>query len=67
MRDLKNTLIQGDPLKPDDLDLIAQTATIRVEEPVPDGWQVLTGNIFNSRIARVAFRYEIKNKKKKGK
>lgn len=56
---MANHLIQGDPLNPDGGDLIAQTTTIKVGEPVPEGWQVLTGNNEFSQIGRFAFRFEI--------
>jgi len=52
-------LIHGDPLHPQDGDVIVQIDTIRVGEPVPDGWRVLTGGMHFSQIARVALRYEI--------
>lgn len=56
---MENTLISGDPMDPNGLDLIAQQDRLAVGKPVPDGWRVLTGNSETSLIARVAFRFEI--------
>jgi hypothetical protein len=58
-----NTLISGDPLNPSSTDLIAQTNYLRVDQPLPSGWRVLTGNIHTSLIARVCYRYEIEEDK----
>jgi len=55
----ENTLIKGDPMKPDDLDLIAQQKWLPTEDAVPDGWRILTGNNHRSLIARLAYRFEI--------
>jgi hypothetical protein len=52
-------LISGDPLEPTSGDMIAETASLAVGLPVPDGWRVLTGNERESVIARVALRYEL--------
>jgi hypothetical protein len=54
-----NHLISGDPLSPVSTDLIAQTANLPVDDPVPEGWRVLTGNERTSLIGRLACRYEI--------
>lgn len=56
---MANVLIEGDPMEPCSTDLIAQTKNLNVGQPVPKGWRVLTGNTFQSLIARVAYRYEI--------
>jgi hypothetical protein len=56
---MQNILIQGDPMKPFSGDIIAQIDTLPVGQPVPEGWRVLSGNIHDSSIARVAYRYEI--------
>lgn len=55
----KNILTDGDPLNPCSTDIITQFDDLKVGEPVPDGWRVLTGNPHTSLIARVAYRYEI--------
>ena len=56
---MANHLIEGDALDPSSSDLIAQTDTLRVGLPVPDGWRVLSGNNSFSQIARVVMRFEI--------
>jgi len=56
---MKDPLLQGDPMDPAAGDLIAQTDIIRVGEPVPCGWRVLSGNHHVSEIGRIAMRYEI--------
>lgn len=56
---MANHLIEGDPLDPSSGDLIAQTQSLAVGEPVPEGWRVLSGGHAYSQIARVALRYEI--------
>ena len=58
---MQNYLLGGDPLESSHSDLIAQTKTIPVGTPIPDGWRVLTGNNLHSLIARVAYRYEIED------
>ncbi len=55
---MANVLISGDALEPCSTDLIAQTKSLPVGQPVPEGWRVLSGNLSDSIIARVAFRYE---------
>jgi len=55
----KNILIEGDPLAPNDSDIIVQEAHLNVDEPVPEGWRVMTGNNRSSLIMRVVYRYEI--------
>lgn len=52
-------LIRGNPMEPSSTDLIAETASLPVGDPVPEGWRVLSGNMTESEIARVAYRYEI--------
>lgn len=52
-------LVEGDPMKPDDLDLIAQCAMLPIGNPVPEGWRVLSGGPRHSSIAWVGYRYEI--------
>ncbi len=56
---MANWLLDGDPLAPTGIDLIAQTARLEVGKPVPEGWRVITGNAQDSLIARVAMRCEI--------
>lgn len=63
MKNVTNTLISGDPMKPSQFDLIAQVASLPTTAAVPDGWRVMTGDVTSSRISRVAFRYEIKEGK----
>ncbi len=52
-------LMTGDPTKPESDDLIAETTSLKVGRPVPEGWRVLSGNERFSTIARVVLRYEI--------
>ena len=59
-------LIDGDPLEPTSMDLIAQTAHLPIGDCPADyrehsvsGWRVLTGNTHTNLWARVAYRYEI--------
>lgn len=56
---MTNTLVSGDPLKPSDYDMIAQTARVPVGHAIPVGWNVLSGNAMDSLIARVAYRGQI--------
>jgi hypothetical protein len=58
---ITNKLVEGDALEPNDLDLIVQQGRLNVGLPVPQGWRVLTGNQFESRVARVAYRFEIRS------
>lgn len=58
---MTNYLVSGDPLAPSSGDLIAQLATLKVGEPVPEGWRVLSGNAEYSSIARVVMRYEVES------
>lgn len=55
---MTNVLIRGDALDPQSTDLIAQTKSLKVGAPVPRGWRVLSGNLSESEIARVCYRYE---------
>lgn len=55
----ENKLLEGDPLTPDRFDLTVQIGSLPLKHPIPDGWRVLTGNNFYSKIARVAYRYQI--------
>jgi len=58
------TLLEGNPLKPGDHDLIVERAYLDVGEPVPDGgWNVLGGNSMSSSIARVCHRIDILEKR----
>lgn len=54
-------LIAGDPLEPSSGDMIAETASLDVGQPVPAGWRVLSGNERQSVIARVVLRYEVES------
>ncbi len=56
---INNVLLAGDPLFPEDTDLIVQRGYLKVGDPVPDGWRVLTGNPRESLVARVVHRYEV--------
>ncbi len=56
---MTNILISGDPMEPSSTDMIHQTASLKVGEPVPEGWRVMTGNNLYSEITRTAYRYEI--------
>ena len=55
---ISSKLIEGDPLAPNDHDLILQKGRLPVGEPVPEGWRVLKGNIENNLVARIAYRFE---------
>ncbi len=57
----QNILLSGDAMEPNSCDLIVQLDSLRVGLPVPDGWRVLSGNVEQSQIARVAYRYEIES------
>jgi hypothetical protein len=56
-----NHLINGDPMDPNDFDLIAQEGFLDVNLPIPgkDGWRVMTRSVHHNSVARVAYRYEI--------
>jgi len=56
---MRYQLIAGNPLEPSSTDLIAQFDSLAVGRPAPDGWRVLSGNVRQSEIARIAYRYEI--------
>lgn len=58
-------LIRGCPMEPSSTDVIAQFDSLPVGRPVPAGWRVLSGNIRESEIARVAYRYEIEEESSK--
>lgn len=49
-------LIRGNPLEPDQFDIIAQVGTLNVGEPLPEGWIVTTGNNRVSEVWRIAYR-----------
>ncbi len=55
----RSRLVEGDPLHPDDTDVIVQFASLKVGKPVPSGWRVMTGNINFSLVSRVVYRYEV--------
>lgn len=59
VKSIKNTIIEGDTMKPSDFDMIAQVGYLDVGLPVPEGWNVLTGNQRESKVARVVLRHEI--------
>lgn len=54
-----NYLLEGDPMEPSSMDLIAQLGRLPVGKPVPEGWRIMTGNAFDSLVTRVAYRFEI--------
>lgn len=56
---MTNYLVSGDPLEPCACDLIAQTQSLPVGDPVPDGWRVLSGNERQSTIGRLVYRIEL--------
>lgn len=56
---ITSVMIQGDAIKTNSTDLIAQLATINVGEPIPEGWSVTTGNMHYSEIVRIVYRYQI--------
>lgn len=56
---MANILVRGDALEPSSYDLIVQTKHINVGDPLPEGWQVLSGNARMSEIARIVYRCDI--------
>tara|TARA_R110000787_G_scaffold240348_1_gene346629 strand:- start:311 stop:811 length:501 start_codon:yes stop_codon:yes gene_type:complete len=56
---MENTLFSGDPMNPEDADMIVQSDHLQTGKPVPDGWRVMSGSAEWSLIMRVAYRYEI--------
>ena len=54
----QSVLTEGDALNPQSTDVLTQFGRLRVGEPLPedDGWCVLTGNRFDSLVARVIYR-----------
>lgn len=56
---MANYLVSGDSMEPCSSDLIVQTTSLPVGEPVPEGWRVLSGSTRYSQIARVVMCYEI--------
>ncbi len=56
---ITTTLHVGDPLNPDDTDILIQSGWLYVGDPVPAGWRVMTGNDRDSLVMRVAYRYEV--------
>jgi hypothetical protein len=58
---ITNRLLDGDPFEPASTDVIVQRGYLRVGKPVPDGWRVLTGNMHESTVYRVAYRHEIED------
>ena len=59
MISIKNVLLEGDACAPDRYDLIAQTATVPLQEIIGIDWRILSGNNKYNYIGRVAYRYEI--------
>ena len=56
-----NKLVNGDALRPDDNDLIAQTIDVPMGfTPIGDGWRIMTGNARTNFWARVEYRHNIK-------
>jgi hypothetical protein len=58
---INNTLISGDAVSPSDGDLIAQVGMLDVGCPVPNGWNVLSGNASTSSVGRVVLRGNLTN------
>ena len=56
---MANFLIYGDPLNPQNDDIVAQSENLGTDEIVPDGWRIMTGNERYSLIMRIAYRHEI--------
>jgi len=56
-----NILIEGDPLNPASTDIIVQDGMLETGDPVPEGWVVMTGNQYLSRVMRIAYRYQIED------
>lgn len=58
---LDSALVRGEPLRPDQGDILAVLGRLDVGEPVPDGWRVLTGNAYTSLVAATFFRHELES------
>lgn len=58
---MRSYLVSGDPSEPSGSDLLAQTDSLAVGQPVPEGWRVLSGNERESTIGRLALRYELES------
>lgn len=60
---MKTILIEGDALKPESSDILAQQAYMPLgEAPRGDGWRILTGGPIGNLWARIAYRYECEGK-----
>jgi hypothetical protein len=52
-------LVDGDPLAPNNSDLLTVTGRLNVGTAVPSGWRVLTGNQWTSLVVATAYRSQI--------
>ena len=56
----RNVLVAGDPLKPSDTDLIAQTVDLAIGvQPMGEFWHILTGRHDANLWARITYRMEL--------
>lgn len=56
----KSALIEGDAMRPEANDLLAQRIDLAIgEEPRGLGWRILTGNRRTNLWARVCYRHEL--------
>ncbi len=52
-------IICGNPLDPDDNDIVTIRGRVAVGERVPNGFRVLTGNMHESLVVGTFYRFEI--------
>lgn len=61
MKRAKSIALDGDAMRPDGGDMLAQTINLPMgEAPRGEHWRVMTGNANYNLWARVAYRYEAK-------
>lgn len=63
VKHIKTSLVSGDALEPTDTDILAQQGYLEVGLEVPEGWRVLTGNIRESLVVWIGYRYELGERK----
>lgn len=52
-------LVKGDESAASDTDLFTVLGRLDVDEPLPEGWRVLTGNRHSSLVAATFYRFEL--------
>lgn len=59
-----NVLVEGDPMNPNEYDLIAQSTSMRDGKVPPgDGWNILAGGHAYNHWARIVYRHTIDGEK----